>query len=486
MRLYELFKDERIKCANLDLNKEFNSIESDSRLIRENDVFVAIKGEKRNGNDYIGEALSNGAIAIVTDTQECYDNVPKIVVENTRRALAKMWNNYYSSPTNEMKVIAITGTNGKTSSAYILYSIIKSSQKSCGIISTVECLINGEKYDINGGSETSDIPSAMTTPDPKILYKLFYEMKERGVEYVIMEASSHSLSQFKLAGANIHIGVFTNLSNEHLDYHKTVENYFQSKRKLFEISKIKVVNIDDEFGKRLKKEFTDSHTISLESCAEFSTENIRYTDTGCNFYIKNNNIKTEIESRLIGKYTPYNVITAVACANLLGIDEKSIKNGVLECSRINGRMERINENIYIDYAHTPEAVEKAILSLKDIYKDKKIIALFGCGGDRDKSKRAAMAKIVSLYASEAIITSDNSRGEDKYRIISEILLGINKDSIHYVIPDRQEAIKFAVRKLKKDEILLLLGKGHEKYEIDENGKHYFDERAIIEEALEDV
>lgn len=486
MRLYELFKNIKIRCSNVDLSIEINEIVSDSRCVNKGDVFVAINGEKRNGNDYIDDAIKNGAIVIISDQKNNYNNMPFIYVKNAREALAKMWNAYYGNPTKDLKIIAITGTNGKTSSAYILYSILKSAKKSCGLISTIECLVNDKIYNTNGGGEVSDIPSAMTTPDPSVLYKLFYEMKSSGVEYVVMEASSHALSQYKLAGANIYIGAFTNLSLEHLDYHKNIENYFNSKKTLFKMCKFGIINIDDKYGKILKKEYLQSNTFSLNKQADFFVEKVECLDIGCTILSNLQGEKVEIKSNLTGKFVPYNIMMAVSCAKLLNIDNDKIKSGVLACNNISGRMEKVHNNIFIDYAHTPEAMENVFLSVKSIYKNKKIIALFGCGGDRDKSKRCVMGKIASKYCDEIIITSDNSRSEDTLKIIKDIISGIDKYKAHYVIPNRREAIKFAVRKLKNNEILILLGKGHEKYEIDKSGKHYFDEREIIKENLNNV
>ena len=486
MKLFELFKDVKIKCNNVDLNIEIKGISSDSRCVKKGDVFVAIKGENRDGNNYIEEAIQNGAKVIISDQPSKFLKIPYIYVNNAREALAKIWSAYYKNPTKDMKIIAITGTNGKTSSAYILYSILKSAKKSRGLISTIECLINDETYNINGGGEVLDIPSAMTTPDPSVLYEVFHEMKQSGVEYVIMEASSHAISQHKLAGTNIYIGAFTNLSPEHLDFHKSIDNYFDSKRELFKSCKIGIINIDDKFGEKIKKEHPKSKTFSLKNRADFNVEKIDYLDTGCAILSNLQGEIVKIESKLTGVFVPYNVMLAVSCAKVLNIDNDSIKKGVLACDYISGRMERVSNNIFIDYAHTPKAMENVLISIKNLYGNKRIIALFGCGGDRDKEKRKHMGEIASKYCDEIIITSDNSRGENTLSIMRDIISGVDKFKPHFMIPKRKDAITFAVKKLKENEILLLLGKGHEKYEINNTGKHYFDEREIIKEARSNV
>lgn len=475
----------KIKCFNIDLNIDINSIALDSRCVKKGDVFVAIKGEKRDGNNYIDEALKKGAAVIVSD-QKVKLNIPYVYVKNTREAVAKMWSAYYQNPTKNLKIIAITGTNGKTSSAYILYSILKTAKKKCGLISTIECIINDKVYDTNGGSEVSDIPSAMTTPDPAVLYRLFYEMSNEGVEYAVMEASSHALSQSKLAGADVYIGAFTNLSMEHLDYHENLNNYFESKKKLFKICKNSIINIDDEYGRIIKKEYPKSYGYSINSISDFYVEKVEYFDDGCRIFANLQGENIEINSNLCGKFVPYNIMLAAGCAKLLKIDNDNIKLGINSCKNVCGRLEKIKNNIYIDYAHTPEAMKNVILSIKSIYKNKNIIVLFGCGGDRDRSKRAEMGRIASKYCDEIIITADNSRTENTMDVIMDIIAGIDKYKSHYIIPNRRDAIEFIVKKLKENEILLLLGKGHEKYEIDNMGKHYFNEKEIVEEVLKNV
>ena len=482
MKLYELLKDIKFKCSHIDLNTEIKNICSDSRSVSKGDLFIAINGEKRNGNDYIIDALNKGASVIVSQENNKFGEIPYIKVENDREALAKIWNAYYGNPTKDMKVIAFTGTNGKTSCVHLLKSILKRSNKKYGVISTIGSEINGKSVALNEGSEVTDIPSSMTTPDPKYLYELFYKMKNENVEYVIMEASSHSLNQSKLSGVNIHIGAFTNLSSEHLDYHKTINNYFNCKKKLFEACKIGVVNVDNEYGNEIKKAFSNIKTASLKQNADYFGENIIINQNGCQLDIHVNNEKIQVKSKRLGSFAPENIILSAACASILGVAKEDIINGIYDLEYIDGRMEKVRDNIYIDYAHTPEAFERILLSAKNMF-NKKIIVLFGCGGDRDKSKRAKMGEIASKYADELIITSDNSRSENTTDIIKDIMGGVKKGKNCVLIPNREDAIKFAIKKLDDNAVLLMLGKGHEKYEINKDGKHYFDEKEIIKEAF---
>ena len=486
MKLKKLIKDLDILDIKISLETSINSVTSDSKKATEKSLFIAIRGEKRDGNSYIENAYQNGAICVITDDKlsfEKYKNT--ILVRNSRKALSFVWRNYYNDPAKSLKMIAITGTNGKTSCAYYLYNILKSAGKSCGLISTIETLINNKKIKRSGGSEVSDIASAMTTPDPKFLYSTLSEMKKEGVEYVVMEASSHSIEQEKFSAIWFLCGIFTNLSSEHLDFHKTMDNYFNAKLKLFDLCDIGVVNIDDEYGKLIKKlTQTPIYECSISEKTDFYSENIKMNETGCSYDFVCENDKISIETVIPGEYTIYNTMLSSSCAKLLGIDKESIVNGIKNTKHIKGRLEKIeNTNIYIDYAHTPYAMKNIIKTIRLFAADKRITVLFGCGGDRDKKKRAIMGQIATQEADFAIITSDNSRSEDPVSIIKDILSDISEEKNYCIIPKREDAIKYAVKSMKENDILLLLGKGHEEYEIDKRGKHLFDERKIVKSVL---
>ena len=410
--------------------------------------------------------------------------IPYILVENSREALAKLWSNFYKNPSKNMKIIAITGTNGKTSTSYFLYNILKADKKSVGLISTIEILVNNKPIKTSGGSDVIDKYSAMTTPDPEILYYLLYIMKKNGVEYVVMEASSHALAQCKLEGLDVEIGVFTNLSKEHLDYHKTMEKYFLAKEELFKKSRLCVINIDDEFGiMMLNRHKGRSFSVSTSKESDFTIKNIKSNALGVSYTLVSEDESMNISTKVGGSFNAYNSALASICALMLGIEQKSIKQGVFSVTSISGRLERYkNKNIYIDYAHTPFAVEKVINAVKGFGEKHKIIVLIGCGGNRDKTKRAEIGKICTSRADLTIITSDNPRDEEPVDIIKDIFAGVVNDKC-LVIPNRREAIRYATGIMKKTDILLLLGKGHERYEIDKTGKHDFDERVILEEVF---
>lgn len=483
MRLNDLLLGIEIIKSKVE-DKEIKYIASDSRRVKDSFIFVALKGQKRDGNCYIEEAIRNGCACVITDDSNVYYEYENVVLTySARRALSILWNNFYGDPTKNIKVIGITGTNGKTSSAYFLYNILKESGKRVGLISTVECLINGDRIDVGGGGETLDIASAMTTPDPEFLYKFFSLMRDCNTEYIIMEASSHALELSKLYPIHFEIGIFTNLSREHLDFHKSLDNYFLSKLKLFYNCKYALINADDEYSKYINRYINrDFITFGFNRKSNCKISHVDEKAGGSVYSLNICNKILRLEVDIPGCFFVYNSAVAAISASLLNIEDEYILKGVGKLKNIPGRLERISEGVYIDYAHTPDAMEGVIKTARRFGNGKKITVLFGCGGDRDKSKRAEMGKIATSLSDATIITSDNPRSESRIAIIKDIMQGIVKGSDHYIIPDREEAIKFALQ-IKNDGILLLLGKGHEKYEIDSDGKHNFDEREIVISAL---
>lgn len=483
MKLKELLEGVKIEKCFLDLNIEISNVVSDSRKVSRNDAFIALEGMLNDGNKYIEEVIKKGAVCIITQKKELdYNNA--IIVNDVRLAMSIIYRNYYQNPSKDMKIIAITGTNGKTSTAYFLYSILRNAKKSTGLISTIKCLINDENYKmLNGGSDIVDSGAAMTTPDPGILFKTLSDMKQSGVEYVVMEASSHSLELKKIDALNINTGIFTNLSHDHLDFHKNIDNYFKSKMKLFDLSENSIINVDDIYGEIIATKHKDSIKFSTRKNDSSYSEKIKISSTGCNFYHVYKDKKLKIKAKILGLYTVYNASLAITASRFLGIKSKYIKKGIAKCNIIEGRLEKIKENIFIDFAHTPSAMESVISYFRKIAPNKKIKILFGCGGNRDNSKRTQMGKIASTLADYIIITTDNSRKEEPLVIVNDIKKGITENANYCIILDRREAIIYAVKTLKKDEILLLLGKGHEEYEILGDEKKHFSEKEIIFEAL---
>ncbi len=472
-----------IKCS-IDLSCEFENIALDSRKIQKNDIFIAIKGNNFNGNEFIEEVKEQGALCAITQEENNDDFC--VMVEDVRLAASQIYNNFYKNPSKSMKIIAITGTNGKTSTAMFLYSILRTAKKSVGLISTIKCLINDSVYDINGGSDLLDSGASMTTPDPGKLYETLYEMERRGVEYVVMEASSHALELKKLDALNIRLGIFTNLSKDHLDFHKNINNYFNSKKRLSSLSQKMIINTDDEYGELLANNCHEACCFSTKKKANFFASKIKISSTGCSFLHVFDKRKIRLASKVLGDFTVYNISLAAAATRLLNIKDKYIKKGIKNCKQIDGRLEKTSKNIYIDFAHTPQAMEKVLLYFKKIFPKKKIKVLFGCGGNRDTTKRKEMGQIASRLADSIIITSDNSRYENPLKIVEDIKEGILENTNYCIILDRKEAILYALRSLKKNEILLMLGKGHENYEILNGEKKFFSEKDIVIEALKNA
>ncbi len=482
MYLYELLEGVNILSSGIDFETNISRPFSDSRRAMLGGLFVAIKGEHRNGNDYIEKAFLYGASCVVTDDTMVHRRYEKsILVSNAREALSYIWHNFYKKPTESLEIIAVTGTNGKTSCAYYLYNILRKAGEDCGLVSTIESLINDVPLSTNGGSEVSDIASAMTTPDPEMLYYILNEMKKKGIKYVVMEASSHSLAQSKLAPISFLYGIFTNLSPEHMDYHKDMESYYFAKKSLFSRTKRAIVNFDDSYGNRLSTEI-DAIKCSIKGKGDFSAMDICLDECGCDYILKHERVQINIKGRICGEFSVYNTMLAAVCALDMGIEIDKVREGIFATDKISGRLERVRDNIFIDYAHTPHAMKSVLETLRKIAPNKRIISLFGCGGDRDKEKRPKMGKIATQISDFTIITADNSRSEPLINIFKDILEGVD-DSAFCLIPDRKDAIKYGINALGENDIFILFGKGHENYEINKNGKNHFSERDIINSIL---
>ena len=484
MLLCNLLEGINILKCNTEMYKNVENIANDHRRIEKKYAFVAIMGEKQNGNLFIKQALERGATAIITDCEEaCSDNIPYVLVENARLALALMWSNFYGAPAKHIKTIAITGTNGKTSTSYFLYNILRAGGVSCGLISTIDWLVNGEEITIENQEDNKSY--AMTTPDPEVLYYLYNKMKEKNVEVVVLEVSSHALVQSRLAGIEVEIGAYTNLSREHLDYHQTMEEYYSAKKLLVDKSQKFIVNFDDNYGKRIKNEyFKKVKCASVNEISDFHVENLIQYDGICEYDFCFGKERVRVKMPHMGVHNVYNSVIAASCACIFGVESEAIKKGIEETKMIRGRCEKYRDKpIYIDYAHTPVAMKAVLNAIKQTEPQKRLICLFGCGGQRDKGKRAEMAEISAEYADFTVITGDNPRNEPPNEIIADILRGFNNYDEYIVVPNRKKAIKYACEILGVNDVLLLLGKGHEAYEIIGNKKVFFDERKILDEVF---
>lgn len=474
--------DYELICGNV--TTSVNNINYDSRKVIENDIFICIKGFATDGHKYIDKAIENGAkIVIIQDDVNIKSNdITVIKVENTRKALAKMSANYYGNPSNKMKIIGVTGTNGKTTTTFMIKDILERAGKKVGLIGTIANYIGDEK-----------IHTERTTPESLELQELFNEMVNKSVEYCIMEVSSHSLELDRVYGIEFEGSIFTNLTRDHLDFHKTFENYYKAKFKLFERSRIKLINIDDNYGKQViddlnKLNEKDIYSFSLKETSDFKVFDEIVESRGINFKVKLDEIE-EFTLNIPGDYNVYNSLGAIAMCYKLGIDINAIKQGIEE-TLVPGRCERVcieynlPYEIIIDYAHTPDGLQNILETAKAFTKGR-LISIFGCGGDRDKIKRPQMGKIGVDISDIAIITSDNPRSEDPMAIIEDIKKGLDKDN-YIIIENRKEAIKKAISIAKKDDVIVIAGKGHETYQILKDKTIHFDEREVVKEILDSM
>ena len=495
MKVSVLFGRAGIKYPRDAANIEISGIATDSREVCEGCVFVCIKGGRHDGHRHIDEAILAGARVIVAEQvrDEGVGGAAAICVENTRAACALLYNAWYGDPAGDMKIIAVTGTNGKTSVTKILKAIFEADGRRSGIIGTVGCMSGERRID----SDSNDPLANMTTPAPSELYRLLSVMRDDGVEYVFIEASSHALEQSRLEALNIDTALFTNLTQDHLDFHVSMENYFWAKAKLFGRCRRAIINIDDDWAERMISACVtkDILTVSAEKKADFRVLDINELGVdGSEFVLRTPWREMKIRTSLTGRFFVINTALAASTALLYGISPETVARAVGDIVGIDGRMERVELgerakiSVIIDYAHTPDALENLLRSVSALKKERlqRTILVFGCGGERDRTKRAEMARIASRHADTVVITSDNSRGEPPERIFSDILKGMDKEKEFCLIPDRAIAIEWAVREARAGDIVVLAGKGHERYEINKTGKHPFDERKIVKEVYNKI
>ena len=441
--------------------------QTDSRKVKKGDIFVAIKGHNVDGHKYINEAIKAGAIKLVVE-KGTYD-IDYEIVDNTKEYLKNKLKNIYINEFNNIKFIGITGTNGKTTSAYLLYNAFKLANIKAAYIGTIGFYIEDKIKDLDN-----------TTPGAIELLELMYMCKEKNVKYIVMEVSSHALSQGRVDGINFNYSVFTNLTNDHLDYHKNMENYFLEKEKLFVNNNgISIINTDDEYAFRLMKNnyFTYGFTESDYKVTEYKIDG---NDT--TFKLLNKKQIKTYKTNLIGKYNIYNMLTTIIILDMENV--KQIDKIVENLHAPVGRCEKIMYNeccIIVDYAHTPDAVSNVILSIKENF-DGNIYTVIGCGGNRDKSKRSKMAEITTNLSDYVYFTSDNPRNENPEDIVKDMTFNLSKTNYENII-DRKIAIKKAMQNLKDNDILLVLGKGHETYQIIGDKKYHFDDKEIINEYM---
>ena len=471
--------------GNLDI--EITNIDKDSRNIKEKGLFVAIKGFETDGNEYIQAAIENGAVAVVLEEGVTADIVKKIpvdvtvvVAKDTRYALAICSCNFYQNPSRKFKLIGVTGTKGKTTSTFMIKKILEKAGKKVGLIGTIAIYIGDKKL------EDSD----RTTPESNKLQEIFAKMVEEGVDTVVMEVSSQSLKLHRVAGCDFDIGVFTNFSEDHISpkEHPDMEDYFSSKVKLFKMCKSAFINADDYHVAKVTKLVPecDIKTYGIDNFCNVLAKDITITNAYVDFRVKIGMKNERIKTGIPGRFSVYNSLAAICIAEKLGANADQIKEA-LEEVRVPGRSELVNNKkdltIMIDYAHSPESLESILNAVKS-YTRGRVISLFGCGGDRDASKRPIMGEISGRIADFTIITSDNPRTEDPEKIVEQIEEGIKKTKGKYtVVVDRIEAIKTAIKMADKKDIIVLAGKGHEPYQEINGVKYPFDERIIVNSII---
>ena len=458
-------------------------IEHDSRKITAGNLFVCMEGAHFDGHNFINSAAESGAVAILTTHEDIKlpENISALVVPDMQKTLAVIVPYFYDFPAKKMRVIGITGTNGKTTTSYLIRSILMQAGYKVGLIGTIQMMIGEEIFPVHN-----------TTPNVMDLQKTFAEMLSKNVDYVVMEVSSHAIAENRIAGIEFNAAVFTNLTQDHLDYHKTMENYRNTKAKLFTMAKdFVVVNVDDAAGAvMLQNANCKKITYSVENDSDLRAENVDVHAGGTSFEINHSTLSTlHLTLNLTGKFNVYNALSAVATAAGENISADTIKAALEAFKSVSGRFERVYADVpftvIVDYAHTPDGVKNVIETARQIVKNK-IITVFGCGGDRDNTKRPIMGRLAAELSDIVIATSDNPRSENPETILREIEVGIKEKigaKIYECIPDRKAAIFRAVEIAQAGDIVLILGKGHENYQILKDKTIHFDDKEVALEAI---
>ncbi len=453
----------------------------DSRKVKKGTLFIAIAGDQNDGHDYIFEAIDKGAIAVLANGRSPATKiVPILQVKNPRKVMSKIAANFYDNPSEELNIIGITGTNGKTTTTQIIDQILKYCNKSSSSLGT-----------LGFNSPTGIISTGFTTPESIDLQQIFRTLKDGGIDYVPMEVSSHAIDLHRIDNINFNIGIFTNLSIDHLDYHGNMKNYFNSKLNFFKkLSKesTAILNKDDKYYNDIIKNINCKHlSYGFNNNCNLFISKYNMTLMGTNATIHYKNTKHTINTNLIGKYNLYNLMAAILSCLQIGVEFKKIKDAIKNLHQIPGRLENFNltndNQAIIDYAHTPDAYQNILENIKNISPKNKIITIFGCGGDRDKSKRPIMAKIVEKYSNFSYITDDNPRFENPNEIIDDIISGF-KNKNYKIERDRKKAILDAIQK-NKNCTILILGKGRENYQIIGKEKTPHSDIDIIREYIDE-
>jgi len=468
-------------------NPPVTGVEYDSRRVKPGDVFVAMKGESRDGNRFIERAIAAGAVAVITDSDQAPANVAWARVLHGRRALATVSANFYDHPANKLAITGITGTNGKSTTAFLVESILQAAGRQSALIGTIEYHVAGKI-----------LPAPHTTPEALDLQRLFRQAIDTGATEAIMEASSHALAQQRTFAIPFDVAVFTNLTRDHLDYHHTMDEYFAAKKILFQgcganPPRVSVINADDEYGRELIQ-YCKSHNSEVItygiSKADFHSAKLEITPRGNSFQMITPDDLVPVKSALIGKVNVYNILASSAAAYARGCSTEAIATGIASRARVPGRFERVDcgqpFTVAVDYAHTDDALRNLTSLAREFVKSSggRVITVFGCGGDRDRSKRPLMGEAAGRGSDFVVLTSDNPRSEDPLAIINDAVVGLQRTGTRYAIEaDRHAAIRVGLEAAHNGDIVLLAGKGHESQQILSTGPVPFDDKQVAAEAL---
>ena len=476
MKLSQLL--EKCKTLSVYTDTEITAVIDDSRRVTRGCLFVCIEGDQFDGHTAAAGAIAAGAVAVVAQKDTGVKN--QVLVEDTRQAYSLICSAFFGHPAEKLKIIGITGTNGKTTTAFLLRDILQSAGHKIGLIGTVKSSIAGEDFEAN-----------LTTPDPFELNSLFAKMVKADCEYCVMEVSSQALAQKRVAGIYFEAAIFTNLSREHLDYHGDYESYKAAKRVLFEQTALAVINLDDDAAEYMTSDIScPVVTFSVKTDAsDFTAKNIRLKTSGAEYELVGKSAIGRVRLSVPGIFSIYNSMGAAVCAVELGIPFDCVLEAIAASPGVPGRLEVVptdtDYTVIIDYAHTPDGLENILNALREITQGR-LIAVFGCGGDRDKTKRPLMGEIAERLSDIAVITSDNPRTEDPGEIINDILKGLSNVNKNVIIEEnRTLAIEKALNTAVKGDIVVLAGKGHETYQILKTGKIHYDEREIVAQILAD-
>jgi len=485
VRLAKLLRGVETQSAGAHGDLEISEITYDSRHAKPGTLFVAIRGEKMDGNNFVSDAVARGAVAVLSEQQNpkaLPSDFPWVQVTDARKALATAAANYYGRPAEVLKLIGVTGTNGKTTTSYLVDAILRAAGCEVGLLGTIGYRLVRETR-----------PAPNTTPESLDLQKFLAEIVRAGGTHAVLEASSHALAMNRLWGCPFAVAIFTNLTRDHLDYHETMDDYFGAKRRLFEgtgaaAPAAAVINRDTEYGRQLSGLIPRTLTYGLDSGADITTRKPLLSLSGIEFVAETPAGKIEIRSKLVGRPNVYNILAAIGTGVALDLAREVIAAGVAQLVAVPGRFERVEQGqpflVIVDYAHTDDALRNLLATAKELNPDGRIITLFGCGGDRDRTKRPLMGEAAGLVSDIVVLTSDNPRSEDPLLIINDAIVGVQRTKAKlFVEPDRQKAVEIALDEARAGDTVLLAGKGHETYQVLRDRTIDFDDRAVARRIL---